>query len=169
MPCSDVVDYRRFRGPCCLHLHGDGGSMDPPKRWIPTTTIRFATTQKTSTWNITAMKAPELATLVVFALWPVKFAYLSHNSGNVILRVKWTSQYMTVNFALFLFLRIINVKLIHRLSWNFVWSLLQWKQLHIFNFQFHSIGNTNMAVIRTAEIGASFTLRPWNLVLSAFV
>jgi len=30
-PCSILVGYRRFRGPCCLHLQGwneDGGSMD---------------------------------------------------------------------------------------------------------------------------------------------
>jgi hypothetical protein len=31
--CSAVIGYQRFRGPCCLHLHGevksvDGGSMD---------------------------------------------------------------------------------------------------------------------------------------------
>jgi len=29
MPCSVVVGYQRFRGPCCLHLGAeDGGSKD---------------------------------------------------------------------------------------------------------------------------------------------
>jgi hypothetical protein len=26
-PCSVVVGYRRFRSPCCLHLHPEGGSV----------------------------------------------------------------------------------------------------------------------------------------------
>jgi hypothetical protein len=26
-PCTDVIGYRLFGGPCCLHLKGDGGSM----------------------------------------------------------------------------------------------------------------------------------------------
>jgi hypothetical protein len=27
-PCSDVVGYHRFGGPCCLHLQGEyGGSI----------------------------------------------------------------------------------------------------------------------------------------------
>jgi hypothetical protein len=27
-PCSLVEIYQRFRGPCCLHHQGDGGSKD---------------------------------------------------------------------------------------------------------------------------------------------
>jgi hypothetical protein len=32
----------------------------PPKRWYPTTTLHGVTTQKTSTWNTTAVKASKL-------------------------------------------------------------------------------------------------------------
>jgi len=53
-PCSVVVGYQRFRGPCCLHLH-------PLKRWYPTTTLNGVTNQKTSTWNVTSVKAPKLS------------------------------------------------------------------------------------------------------------
>jgi hypothetical protein len=27
-PCNVVVGYQSFRGPCCLHAHHEGGSMD---------------------------------------------------------------------------------------------------------------------------------------------
>jgi hypothetical protein len=27
-PCSAVVGYRRFRGPCCLHLHGEVAGVE---------------------------------------------------------------------------------------------------------------------------------------------
>jgi hypothetical protein len=27
-PCSDVVGYQRFEGPCCLHLQGEDGDED---------------------------------------------------------------------------------------------------------------------------------------------
>jgi hypothetical protein len=45
-PCSDVVRYRRFGGPCCFHLQGEGdrGSMDIWNVGIPTTM------QKTEYW-----------------------------------------------------------------------------------------------------------------------
>jgi hypothetical protein len=69
-PCSVVVGYRCFRGPCCLHLywvvtsysvvvgclHLQHGSL---KRWYPTIT-HDVTTQQTSTWIITAMKTSKL-------------------------------------------------------------------------------------------------------------
>jgi len=42
-PCS-VVGYRRFGGPCCLHLYLDGHL----ERWYPTTTLHPVTTQKNS-------------------------------------------------------------------------------------------------------------------------
>jgi len=42
-PCSEVVGYQRFRGPCCIHLQGE------VKRWYPTITLHGVTTQKTST------------------------------------------------------------------------------------------------------------------------
>jgi len=50
-PCSVVVRYQRFRGPRCLYLHPEG----------PTTTLHGVTTQKTSTWIITTVKASNLA------------------------------------------------------------------------------------------------------------
>jgi len=54
---------QRFGGPCAsifrvkwnLRQHG------PLKRWYPTTTLHDVTTQKTSTWNITVVKATKLA------------------------------------------------------------------------------------------------------------
>jgi hypothetical protein len=51
-PCSVVVEYQRFRGPCYLYLQSeDGGSIVLRNVGIlPTTTIRCVTTQKTSTW-----------------------------------------------------------------------------------------------------------------------
>jgi hypothetical protein len=45
-PCSVVVRYRRFRGPCFLHLQG--GSMDPLNYWYPTTLLQGVTVQKNS-------------------------------------------------------------------------------------------------------------------------
>jgi len=75
MPCSVVVGYQRFGGPCCLRLKPEG-SVDlrnvgilpqhytaytspwrwrqygPPKRWYPTTKLDGVTTQKTSTCNL---------------------------------------------------------------------------------------------------------------------
>jgi len=49
-PCSVVVGYQRSRGPCwlCVHL-----------------TLHGVTTQKTSTWNITAMKVSKLASEIL--------------------------------------------------------------------------------------------------------
>jgi len=52
--CSFVVGYQCFRGPCCLHLQDD------------------VTTQKTSSSNITAVKASEL-TLSVRVVLTHKF------------------------------------------------------------------------------------------------
>jgi hypothetical protein len=43
-PCSVVVGYQRFRGPCCLHLQH--GSL---KRRCLTTTLNDIKTQKTAT------------------------------------------------------------------------------------------------------------------------
>jgi hypothetical protein len=57
-PCSVVVGYQRFRGSCCRHLHG------PLERWYPTTTLHGFTTQKTSTLNITSVKASKLVMLL---------------------------------------------------------------------------------------------------------
>jgi len=66
-PCSIVVGYQRFRGPCSLHLplystplHSTpvhGGSMDLWNVGI----LHGVTTQGTSTWNITAVKASKLS------------------------------------------------------------------------------------------------------------
>jgi len=41
-PCTDVVGYRRFGGPCCLHLQGESGNSTLPhhytasqfRRWL---------------------------------------------------------------------------------------------------------------------------------------
>jgi len=41
-PYSVVVVYKRFGGPCCLHLQG------PPRRLYPTTTVHGAPNQKTT-------------------------------------------------------------------------------------------------------------------------
>jgi hypothetical protein len=58
-PYTVVVGYQSFRGP---ELHPkDGGSLDIWKRWYPTTTLYGVTAPKTSTWNITAVKAWKLA------------------------------------------------------------------------------------------------------------
>jgi hypothetical protein len=51
--CSVTVGHQRFRSPCCLHLQVE--------RWCPTTTLHGVTIQKTSTWNITAVKVSKLA------------------------------------------------------------------------------------------------------------
>jgi hypothetical protein len=59
--CSVVVGYQRFRGPCCFYVQSKAGSMHGPlKRWYPTTKLHSVTVKKTSTWNITAMKASKL-------------------------------------------------------------------------------------------------------------
>jgi len=71
-PCSVVVRFQRFGGPCCLHLHFNlkmeaARSSEtlvsyhtsswrwrqncPPKRWYPTTTLQCVTIQRTSTWT----------------------------------------------------------------------------------------------------------------------
>jgi hypothetical protein len=44
-PCSDMVKYQHFVGPCCLQLHGEG----PPKHWYPTSSLHTVTTQKAVT------------------------------------------------------------------------------------------------------------------------
>jgi len=46
-PCSVVVGYQRFGGPCCLYLQGEV-QQGPRKRWFPTATQHGVTTQKTS-------------------------------------------------------------------------------------------------------------------------
>jgi len=35
MPCSDVVGYRRFGGPCCLHLHHSSSALGRWRRQGP--------------------------------------------------------------------------------------------------------------------------------------
>jgi len=50
-PCSVVVGYQRFGGPCCLRLQPwRWGKLCPPKRLYPTTTLHGATTQKTANY-----------------------------------------------------------------------------------------------------------------------
>jgi hypothetical protein len=48
-PCSVVVGYHSFRGPCCLHLQGEWRQHGRLKRWYPPTTLHGVTTQKSST------------------------------------------------------------------------------------------------------------------------
>jgi len=40
-PCNVVLGYRRFGGPCCLHLQG---KHEPLERRCPTTTLHCVTT-----------------------------------------------------------------------------------------------------------------------------
>jgi hypothetical protein len=58
-PCSVVVGYQSLGGSSCRW-----GQHGPLKRWYPTTILHGVTTQKTSTWNITAVKASNLAWVV---------------------------------------------------------------------------------------------------------
>jgi hypothetical protein len=62
MPWSVMAKQQLFRGPCCLHLHSED----------LTTTLHDVTTQKTSTWNITAVKASKLSNRIGF----IKVTYL---------------------------------------------------------------------------------------------
>jgi len=68
-PSSVVVRYQRFRGPFCFY--------GPLKRWYPTTTLHGVTIQKKRTWNITAVKATELAFIILFtriSIWILSLA-----------------------------------------------------------------------------------------------
>jgi hypothetical protein len=88
-PCNVVVGYQSFRGPCCLHLQHF--------------TLK---TQKTSTWNVTAVKPSKLATWNSFSYyraimqWPVPENYLF----NVLTKV-WILRALILNssdFRLFI-------------------------------------------------------------------
>jgi hypothetical protein len=48
-PYGDVVGYKHFGRPCCLHLQHEDGS---PKCWYPTTSLHGVITQKTATWAV---------------------------------------------------------------------------------------------------------------------
>jgi len=50
-----LISYHNISSGWRWRQHG------PLKRWYPTTTLHGVTTQKTSTWNMTAMKASALA------------------------------------------------------------------------------------------------------------
>jgi len=82
-PCSLVVQYQSFRGPCCLQLHFTL-KIEAAwllKRWYPTTTLHGITNQ-ISTLNITAMKASELT--------PATEVYITDRNFNLILSTVWT-------------------------------------------------------------------------------
>jgi len=59
-PCSVVVRYQRFRGPCCLHLQGEVARMAENSISIG---LDGVTIQKISTWSITILKSSKLTNM----------------------------------------------------------------------------------------------------------
>jgi len=49
-PCSVVVGYQHFRGPCYLHLPWMCRQHGPPELWC-LTTLYGVTTENNSTWT----------------------------------------------------------------------------------------------------------------------
>jgi hypothetical protein len=77
-PCSIVVGYQRFKCPYCLQIQ-----CVPLKCWYPTTTPQGVTTQKTSIWNITAMKNLKSGNFILFPSINKKSQHTNWNFSTI--------------------------------------------------------------------------------------